>query len=254
MDDYGRRFGELAADGSYQFSAVRQGTITGLLPVGCLVGALIAGKISDTLGRRLSISVSSFWGMLCTIIEIASHSSWIQFAMGRFVTGISIGALSVVVPMYQSESSPVIIRGILIACYQLFVTLGIWVAEMVDFGTHELSTSASWRIPEGLSFAWALFLGLGILFLPESPRFAYRKGREEEARRTIASLAGLDPSHVSVNYQINEIRVQLDQENAMGATRWHEFFTAPRMLYRTLLGMCLQVRARSVTPRYGERD
>lgn len=76
MEDYGRRFGSILPDGTIEFSAARQGTITGLLCVGCLFGALIAGKIADTLGRKLSISVSSFFCMIGTVIEISSQSAW----------------------------------------------------------------------------------------------------------------------------------------------------------------------------------
>lgn len=243
MDDYATRFGQYdAAADTYSFSAARQGTIVGLLPAGCLFGSLIAGRIADSLGRRMAISVSALSCMVGNIIEISSSSSWVQFAVGRLVTGFGIGALSVAVPMYQSESSPAILRGLLISTYQLFITLGIWTAEMVNFGTHNMSDSGSWRIPNGLSFVWSLALGGGILFLPESPRYAYRAGREEEARNTIARLAGLDTDARSVNQQIDEIREKLDEERAGAATHWYEIFTGPRMLYRTLLGATLQVR------------
>jgi SP family sugar:H+ symporter-like MFS transporter len=242
MEDYGRRFGEHnAATGSYDFSAARQGAIVGLLPAGCLFGSLIAGNIADSLGRRLAISVSALFCCVGNIIEISSESSWPQFAVGRLVTGLGIGSLSVAVPMYQSESSPAILRGILISTYQLFITLGIWTAEMINYGTHNMSTSASWRIPNGLSFLWSLVLGVGILLLPESPRYAYRKGREDEARGTIARLAGLDVNAASVNQQIDDIRAKLEEERAGAATSWYEIFTGPRMLYRTLLGITLQV-------------
>ncbi|KAK3946226.1 general substrate transporter [Diplogelasinospora grovesii] len=243
MTDYARRFGEFdPSTEAYTFSAARQGTIVGLLPVGSLIGALVAGKIADTMGRRLAISVSALFTCIGTIIEISSQTSWVQFAIGRLVTGGGIGSLSVLVPMYQSESSPIIIRGILVSTYQLFITLGIWTAEMVNYGTHTKydSSSASWRIPNGLSFLWALILGAGILFLPESPRYAYRRGREDEARRTIARLAGLAPDARSVNYQITEIRVKLEEERASADARWFEIFTAPRMAYRTFLGITLQ--------------
>lgn len=148
--------------------------------------------------------------------------------------------MSVLVPMYQSESSPAVIRGMLVASYQLFITLGIWTAEMINFGTEKMPSSASWRIPNGISFLWALILGAGILFLPESPRFAYRQGREDEARRTIARLAGLDPNSRSVNHLITEIRVKLEEERAGADTAWYEIFTGPKMFYRTLLGVVLQ--------------
>ncbi|KAL2018052.1 hypothetical protein VTK56DRAFT_1318 [Thermocarpiscus australiensis] len=241
MADYGRRFGEHnAATGTYDFSAVRQGTIVGLLPAGCLLGSLIAGKMADVVGRRLAISASALFCCVGNIIEISSTTTWAQFAVGRAVTGLGIGSLSVVVPMYQSESSPARIRGVLIAGYQLFITLGIWTAEMINFGTHNMSDSASWRIPNGLSFLWSLILGVGILALPESPRFAYRMGRVDEARHTIARLAGLDDHAASVNLEVEEIRTKLEEEQAGASTSWHEIFTGPRMAYRTVLGITLQ--------------
>ncbi|KAF4977319.1 hypothetical protein FZEAL_6142 [Fusarium zealandicum] len=240
MEDYARRFGELQSDGTYNFSAVRQGTIVGLLSAGCLIGSLIAGKLSDSIGRRLTISFSALSTCIGTIIEISSSTHWIQFAIGRLVTGFGIGSLSVVVPMYQSESSPSRIRGILVSTYQLFITLGIWTAEMVNWGTNGNSDTSSWRIPNGLSFLWSLILGAGILFLPESPRFAYRQGRVEEARNTIAKLAGVEPNHASVNRQIDDIKEKLDEERALPDTKWHEIFTGPRMFYRTTLGIVLQ--------------
>lgn len=240
MDDYAKRFGELQSDGSYTFTAARQGTIVGLLCIGCLIGSLISGKLSDVIGRRLAISASALFTCVGTIIEISSTAQWAQFAVGRLVTGLGVGALSVVVPMYQSESSPAIIRGVLVSTYQLFITLGIWTAEMVDYGTESMQSTASWRIPNGLSFLWALILGGGILLLPESPRYAYRKGREDEARDTIARLAGVDFNDYSVSSQIADIRAKLEEEKSATDTHWYEIFTGPRMLYRTLLGMVLQ--------------
>ncbi|KAI0880167.1 general substrate transporter [Annulohypoxylon maeteangense] len=240
MSDFAQRFGEETSPGQFEFGAVRQGTIVGLLPVGCLLGALAAGQLADIIGRRLAISVSALWACVGIVIEISSQHVWAQFAVGRLVTGCSIGALSVVVPMYQSESSPALIRGILVSTYQLFITLGIWTSYMVDWGTADMTSSASWRIPNGLGFLWSLILALGILVLPESPRHAYRMGREEEARNTIARLAGVDPQHRSVHDQITEIRVKLDEEKNSGKASWFEIFTGPRMLYRTLLGITLQ--------------
>ncbi|RDA86491.1 hypothetical protein CP532_2007 [Ophiocordyceps camponoti-leonardi (nom. inval.)] len=241
MGDYARRFGSPRGDGTYDFSAARQGTIVGLLSIGALIGALIAGKMADAIGRRLSISLSAFFTCIGTAIEVSSSTSWPQFAVGRLVTGLSIGSMSVVVPMYQSESAPPVIRGVIIASYQLFITLGIWAAEMVNWGTEAIPSSASWRIPNGLSFAWALALGGGMLLLPESPRFAYGRGRVDEARRSIARLAGLPPDADAVNLQIADIQAKIDEESESAAAfRWTEIFTGPRMLHRTMLGVVLQ--------------
>jgi SP family sugar:H+ symporter-like MFS transporter len=107
------------------FSNVRSGTIVALLSIGTLLGALIAAPIADAIGRKYSII---FWNMVfCVgmIVQIATMNHWYQIAIGRWVAGLGVGALSVLTPMYQSETAPRRIRGALVSCYQLFITLGI---------------------------------------------------------------------------------------------------------------------------------
>jgi SP family sugar:H+ symporter-like MFS transporter len=128
MSDFRLRFGENGV-----FSAARQGTIVGFLSIGTLVGCLFSGWICDKMGRRYTISASAFSYIVGVVIEITSDSNWVQFAMGRFAAGLGIGALSTSVPMYQSESVPKNIRGVVVSSYQLLITLGIWTACMVSY-------------------------------------------------------------------------------------------------------------------------
>ncbi|KAF2257818.1 hexose transporter HXT13 [Lojkania enalia] len=236
MSDFIDRFGS-----NGKFSAVRQGTIVGLLAVGTLFGCLCSAPLADTFGRRLTISGSAFFYIVGVIIEITSEDVWVQFAMGRFAAGLGIGALSTVVPMYQSETIPKRIRGATVSSYQLLITLGIWTAYMANYGTEkDYTNSAQWRIPNGLSALWAIILGIAILLLPESPRHAYRKGRIDEARYNMARLNGVDSNDPLVNAEIAEIQDKLETETAGGNRLWYEIFVGPRMLYRTLLGMVLQ--------------
>jgi SP family sugar:H+ symporter-like MFS transporter len=161
--------------------------------------------------------------------------------MGRFTAGLGIGALSTVVPMYQSESIPKRIRGAAVSSYQLLITLGIWTAYMINYGTvRGYTDSAQWRISVGLSALWAIVLGSTILLLPESPRFAYRKGRVDEARLNMARLNGVNSGSAFVDKEIREIQEKLEAESTGIEHHWSEVFTGPRMLYRTLLGMVLQ--------------
>jgi SP family sugar:H+ symporter-like MFS transporter len=202
---------------------------------------LCSAPLADTYGRRYTISGSAFFYIIGVIIEITSNKLWVQFAMGRFAAGLGIGALSTVVPMYQSESIPKRVRGIAVSSYQLFITLGIWTAYMINYGTEKnYVSSAQWRIPIGLSSLWAICLGSSILFLPESPRFAYRKGEIKEARKNMAHLNGVDPHSALVDAEIAEIQEKLETEGMKREHPWFEVFTGPRMLYRTLLGMVLQ--------------
>ncbi|GAB0136123.1 hypothetical protein EsDP_00004437 [Epichloe bromicola] len=241
MKDFSQRFGQLQPDGSYGFSAARQGTIVGMVSVGALIGSLIAGKLSDLIGRRLCISAAAFFTCIGTIVEISSSNHWAQFAVGRLVSGLSIGALSVVVPMYQSECAPTVIRGVIVASYQLLITLGIWTAEMVNWATEHGASSASWRIPDGLSFAWALILGTTILFMPESPRYDCSRGKVERARSALARLSGLPVDSQVVAHQIDDIQANLREQSRSAADfSLADIFTAPRMLHRTILGIVLQ--------------
>lgn len=244
MDDFAQRFGDKTQlDGSYTytFSAARQGTIVGMVSIGALLGSLIAGKMSDLIGRRMSISAAAFFTCAGTLIEISSSNHWAQFAIGRLLSGMSIGALSVVVPMYQSECAPAVIRGVIVASYQLLITLGLWTAEIVNWRTHLRQDSSCWRIPNGLTFAWAFILGTAILFFPESPRYDCSRGKVERARVAIAKLSGLPVESEGVTRQITDIQAYLNEESKNAAEfSVTEIFTAPRMLYRTILGIVLQ--------------
>jgi SP family sugar:H+ symporter-like MFS transporter len=112
---------------------------------------------------------------------------------------------------------------------------------MVDYGIEkDYTNSAQWRIPNGLSVLWALLLGTTMLFLPESPRYSYRKGNIEDARKSMAKLNGVQPNDRLINNEIAEIQEKLDAEIRGGRLPWYGIFTGPRMLYRTLLGIVLQ--------------
>ncbi|KAL4933604.1 sugar porter family MFS transporter [Aspergillus undulatus] len=243
MDDFKQRFAQQQPDGTYSFSNVRSGLIVSLLSVGTLLGALSAGPLADRIGRKWSIA---FWCIILhvgLIIQISSpHPKWYQFMMGRFVTGFGVGSCSLLVPLYQGETSPRQIRGAMVCSYQLFVTLGIFVAYCINYGTESLQNSASWRIPLGITFLWGLLLGIGIIFFPESPRYDYRHGRTEQAKSTMAKLYGVSYNHRVIIEELAEVKEQLEAESAAkgGFLGWVEMFQGPRMLYRIILGIILQ--------------
>ncbi|KKK20427.1 MFS monosaccharide transporter [Aspergillus ochraceoroseus] len=240
MHDFKMRFAERQPNGEYVFSNVRNGLIVGLLSIGTMIGALVAAPISDRIGRRLSISFWSLIHIVGIIVQIATTDKWYQVAMGRWVAGLGVGALSSVVPMYQSESAPRQVRGAMVSAFQLFVAFGIFISYLINFGTESIASTASWRITMGIGFAWPLILGLGTLFLPESPRYAYRQGRIDEARDVMCKLYGVGPNHRCIVQEMKEMKDKLDEERAAGTASWHEIFTGPRMFYRTLLGIALQ--------------
>ena len=85
---------------------------------------------------------------------------------------------------------------------------------------------------------FSLVLGTGMALFPESPRFDFRNGRTEIARRTMAKLHGIPENHVHIQQELDELHDQIKKESVQQA--WHEFFSAPMMFYRLVLGMILQ--------------
>jgi len=247
MKDFIRRFGEQERHhpGVYYFSNVRSGLIVSMLSIGTLIGALVGAPIADRIGRKFSII---FWcGIFSVgmIVQITSTHHWYQIMMGRWVAGLGVGALSLLVPMYQAETAPRHIRGALISTYQLFITFGIFLASVFNYASerHQKGKKASWLIPMGLSFVFSTILGVGILFFPETPRFQYRRGKIDEAKRTMTKVYGVSDNHWSVHHELEEIRVKLEAESTKGSwmSEWIEMFSAPKMAYRIALGMGLQM-------------
>lgn len=106
------RFGETKPDGTLYFSNVRSGLIVALLSIGTAIGALLAAPLSNRIGRKGSIP---WWCLIFVIgvtIQIAvAEGQWVGIAMGRWVAGLGVGSLSVLVPLYMSESTPKQVRG-----------------------------------------------------------------------------------------------------------------------------------------------
>jgi SP family sugar:H+ symporter-like MFS transporter len=143
--------------------------------------------------------------------------------------------------MYQSETAPKYVRGALVSCYQLFITLGIFVAYCINFGTEANNSPRAWKLPMGIGFIWPVIMIFGMFFMRESPRWEYRQGKIDSARKTIAISYSVTEDHPEVQREIREIKEKLDAENAGGGQHvWYEIFTGPRMAYRTFLGMALQ--------------
>merc|ERR1711964_61858 len=207
------------------FTWRRSGLIVGMLSIGTLFGALISAPIANhpKIGRRLSIFGWCMIFIVGNIIQIAAeYPKWYEMMVGRIVAGLAIGGLSVLVPMYQGESSPAHIRGAIVCCYQLFITIGILLANLINFGTESISNTGSWRIPIGISFAWALILAFGILLFPETPRFDFRNGNIDKARKNIAKFHGVSENHRVVRDMMLDLEEKLAgcRDSSVPAIDW----------------------------------
>ena len=140
--------------------------------------------------------------------------------------GMAIGAMSVNVPNYNAEVAPPEVRGSLVALQQLAITAGIMVSFWIDYGTNNIGgtgasqSDAAWLVPLCLQLVPGLALGIGMIFMPFSPRWLIHHGREAEARHVLSSLRNLSEDHELVELEFLEIKAQSVFEKRTTAEKW----------------------------------
>lgn len=241
MDDFRARFGQLNGQGNYYLSNVRVGLIISIFNIGCAVGGICISKTADTYGRRIALMFAMLIYIIGIIIQISSQDKWYQFFIGRLITGLAVGTVSVVSPMMISETSPKKVRGTLVYCYQLFITLGIFLGYCTTYGTKSYNDSRQWRVPLGLCFAWAIFLVFGMLSMPESPRYLVQHDRIEDARKSIARSNKVSVDNAGVDTEVKLIEAGIKREILAGTATWKDLVTGkPKIIQRVVLGVMLQ--------------
>lgn len=163
----------------FQLSSWWEGFLTGSLALGCIIGCLIAGRFADRYGRRPGLMLAA--GIFAvSSLGMAISSSLTEFVIMRFTAGIGVGMASMLSPLYIAEISPAAMRGRNVAINQLTIVLGILITNIVNYMLAGKGVDA-WRWMFGLGvIPSALFL-LGVIFLPESPRWLLTKGKDEKA-------------------------------------------------------------------------
>jgi sugar porter (SP) family MFS transporter len=209
-----------------------QGAVVSGLLVGAMLGAGVSGRLSDSWGRRKTILAAAAIFIIGTFGASVSFDAWMLIAC-RFLIGIGVGSASVVVPLYLTELAPKHIRGGLTSLMQLLVTVGIFVAYLVDFA---LSGAGAWRWMIGLGVVPAAILAIGILTQPETPRWLVSKQRNTEAKAVLTKLRGDTPEVAAELVEIEETE-RAERENREPLTL--KALLAPRLKPVFIVGMLL---------------
>ncbi|KAJ7649287.1 general substrate transporter [Mycena rosella] len=198
----------------FSLPAWEKSLMTSILSAGTFFGALVAGDVADMIGRRPTIIMGCVVFAIGCILEIAPQDVLGLFVVGRLVAGAGVGFISAIIILYMSEIAPKKVRGALVSGYQFCITLGILLANCVVFATQNRLDTGSYRIPIGVQFLWALILGGGLLFLPESPRYWVRKGEIEKATLALAHVRDQPRESDFVQDELAEIIANLEFERA----------------------------------------
>jgi sugar porter (SP) family MFS transporter len=208
-------------------SSFQQELVTSLLLVGAVAGAATAGRISDVLGRRLTVLITAAV-FIVGVLLAAFTPTFPVLLVARIIIGLAVGSASMVVPLYIGEIVPPRVRGGLVSLNQLAITTGILVSYLIDYG---LSDSGNWRLMFGLAAIPAVALFIGMLFQKESPHWLIRQGRIDEARAVLRRVRASE----EIDAEIQEVQEVSQREGG------YRDLISPRVRPLLMVGVLLAV-------------
>ncbi|HSC38475.1 MAG TPA: sugar porter family MFS transporter [Chitinophagaceae bacterium] len=170
----------------FGLTPVMEGFVTGSLALGCIIGCLLAGVIADRSGRKPGLMIAAFIFAVSSL-GMAFSASLPLFILMRFAAGIGVGMASMLSPLYIAEVSPAPIRGRNVAINQLTIVIGILVTNLVNYCLADHGQQA-WRWMFGLGVVPSTLFFIGVIWLPESPRWLMKAGKKERAQAILKKI------------------------------------------------------------------
>lgn len=196
-------------------SSTATGWLTSILQLGGILGSLAAGVLSEIISRKYTMFIACCWVILGSFLYVGAQPGVPALLYAaRFFTGVGVGLFSGVGPLYNAELSAPHMRGLLVSFYQLATILGIMLSFWVGYGSNYIGGTGSgqsdlaWRLPSIIQGIPAVCLAFGIWFMPFSPRWLVKVGRDEEAKTTLAWMRNLPLDDEDVDVEYLEIKAE----------------------------------------------
>ncbi|KAM0754671.1 putative hexose carrier protein [Meredithblackwellia eburnea MCA 4105] len=174
-------------------SANLQGTVVSLFEVGAFFGAVFPMFVGNWAGRKRMSFFGSVVMILGAILQATAYGIP-QLIVGRLVSGFGIGALTATCPVWLSESSKAEDRGRDISIMLTTLIFGIVVSYWADYGFSYIDSDVSWRVPLALQIIFCVIICVLAVGLPDSPRWLFSRGRNDDAIKSLCALRGLPPT------------------------------------------------------------
>ncbi|KAL1618276.1 hypothetical protein SLS56_010606 [Neofusicoccum ribis] len=225
-----------------------QGSLLGILSasywIGNILGVFLITKFSDGWGRRTAMFLGSSICIVGTALVTGAVNAG-MFIAGRLLLGIGGVLVGAIGPVLMAELAYPSHRATATAMSNTQYSTGAIVAAWITFGSFRMNSTWSWRIPSVFQALPSIFQAVGILFLPESPRWLVSKGRNEKALEVLAHYhANGDREDPVVQYEYNEICSTIEMEIAAKQTKWSELWRTPGNRWRSFImiwcGICKQ--------------
>ncbi|KAL5534159.1 hypothetical protein ACEPAG_620 [Sanghuangporus baumii] len=224
-----------------KLQAFELGTMVAVLEIGAFFTSLLAGRVGDIIGRRMTLFSGAVVFALGGAVQTFTTGYNIMI-VGRVTSGFGVGLLSTIVPIYQSEVSPPTHRGAL-ACMEFTGNIfGYAISVWVDYVCSFIESNLSWRIPLFIQVVIGVILAGGSLFIPESPRWLIDTGKDDEGMRVLADLHGGELEDHVAKAEFREIKDKVMAERHSGASRGYKAMWK-RYKRRVLVAMSSQAFA-----------
>ncbi|CAL1384984.1 unnamed protein product [Linum trigynum] len=228
----------------FKISDTQVEVLVGMLNIYSLVGSAAAGRTSDWIGRRYTIVVAGaifFVGAL--LMGLAPNYAFLM--VGRFVAGVGVGYALMIAPVYTAEVSPASSRGFLTSFPEVFINAGILLGYVSNYAFSKLPDHIGWRMMLGVGAIPSVFLAVGVLAMPESPRWLVLQGRLGDAKRVLDKTSDSPEesqsrlsdikSAAGIPENCNDDVVAVADKKSHGEGVWKELLLRPTPTVRHIL-------------------
>lgn len=211
-----------------------EGAIVSMFIFGNLIGALSSSILADKFGRRTTMFVGTILFAFGAVFQVAAMNLWLLY-IGRVVSGLAIGLMTMIVPLFNAELAPPLIRGRLITFNQIAMTGGIMVSYWVNYGLQDIQNG--WRYALSGQLLLAAVLICGLFCVPKSPRWLVQQGKHDDA---LTSLKRLRCDDEVANDELEQIIKLRMREKEQTIDTWGALFCDPVSRKRLIICATLQ--------------
>ncbi|KAK4258668.1 hypothetical protein QN277_005091 [Acacia crassicarpa] len=207
--------------------------VMGIINLYALIGSFLAGRTSDWIGRRYTIVLAgAIFFVGAVLMGFSPNYAFLMF--GRFFAGIGVGYAMMIAPVYTAEVSPNSSRGFLTSFPDVFINSGVLLGYISNFAFSKLPLRLGWRLMLGVGVVPSVLIVLGVLIMPESPRWLVMRGRLGDARRVLQKISDSEQeaqqrladikSAAGIPESCNDELVEVINKQKSGKGVWKEMF------------------------------
>ncbi|GAB7348904.1 hypothetical protein MBLNU459_g7596t1 [Dothideomycetes sp. NU459] len=218
------------------------GAINSTFSGGAVFGSLMGGLTMDRFGRKRTIQIGAAIATVGAILQCAAVNL-AMLLVGRIMSGWAVGLMSMSVPVYQAECAHPRMRGLIVGITQQMIGIGFIVSTWIGYGSGHApdSNTVQWRFPLAFQALPSILLLVGLLWLPESPRYLIEKNQNQEGLRILKKLHFDGTNEDWIMKEYSEITTTIEAERAVTVPGWTTMFKVPQWRKRLMHGTLVQV-------------